>query len=271
MTWYSDLEGQALKIAQTDMSPLRVVAGPGTGKSFALKRRVARLLEEGAEARRILGLTFTRNAAANLVDDLRNLGVEGCEYIQAGTLHAYCYGLLSKKHVFDFLGRIPRPIIFFNKSGVMQYEGAPLLQDIRNYGEFGNKREGTKRIRAFEAAWARLQSDSPGWPFDAIDKEFQKILIDWFTFHGAILIGELVPLALQYLRDNPEAPELKSFDHVLVDEYQDLNKAEQVLIDSLCNTSSQTVVGDPDQSIYSFRYANPEGIMTFPDSHPGNP
>ena len=108
-------------------------------------------------------LTFTRNAAASLVDDLCDLGVEGCERIRAGTLHGYCYGLLSKQEVFDYLGRTPRPLIYFNKSGVMQFEGSPLLQDLCAGGGFGGKRDCTKRIRAFEAAWARLQSDEPGW------------------------------------------------------------------------------------------------------------
>ena len=60
----------ARDIAATDDSPLRVIAGPGTGKSFALKRRVARLLEEGADPTRIFAVTFTRNAAAILVKDL---------------------------------------------------------------------------------------------------------------------------------------------------------------------------------------------------------
>ena len=128
MAWNTGLEGSVLNIARTNDSPLRVVAGPGTGKSFALKRRVARLLEEGAKPSRISVLTFARNAAASLVDDLCDLGVEGCERIRAGTLHGYCYGLLSKQEVFDCLGRTPRSLIYFNKSGVMQFEASPLLQ-----------------------------------------------------------------------------------------------------------------------------------------------
>jgi superfamily I DNA/RNA helicase len=151
----------------------------------------------------------------------------------------------------------------------MQFEGAPLLQDLCSGRAFGGKRECTKRIRAFEAAWARLQSDEPGWAMEPVDHAFHDDLVDWLTFHNSILIGELIPLALQFLRDNPAAPELSSFDHVLVDEYQDLNKAEQVLIDLLSETSSQTLVGDPDQSIYSFRHAHPLGIIDFAATHPG--
>jgi superfamily I DNA/RNA helicase len=86
MVWNDDLAGTALSIASTNNTPLRVMAGPGTGKSFAMKRRVARLLESGADARRILAATFTRTAAASLVDDLLNLNVPNCENVRAGTL-----------------------------------------------------------------------------------------------------------------------------------------------------------------------------------------
>jgi DNA helicase-2/ATP-dependent DNA helicase PcrA len=85
MAWDDGLVGTARDIAATDRTPLRVMAGPGTGKSFAMKRRAARLLEEGQNPRRILAITFTRTAAASLVKDLRDLGVPGSENIRAGT------------------------------------------------------------------------------------------------------------------------------------------------------------------------------------------
>ena len=83
-----------------------------------------------------------------------------------------------------------------------------------------------------------------------------------------MLIGELVPETLRYLRDNPASPYRIVFDHVLVDEYQDLNRAEQVLLDILSEVGTLTVIGDEDQSIYSFKYAHPEGIATFDQDHP---
>jgi len=70
MPWNDGLVGTALQIASSNDSPLRVMAGPGTGKSFAMKRRIARLLEEQIDPKRILAVTFTRNAAASVVDDL---------------------------------------------------------------------------------------------------------------------------------------------------------------------------------------------------------
>lgn len=233
MAWNDGLEGVALTIAGIEASPLRVMAGPGTGKSFAMKRRVARLLEAAADPKRILAVTFTRNAADSLVKDLGALGIEGCDEIRAGTLHAFCFWVLRQQHVFDYLGRVARPLISFTSSGVLQYEGGVLLDDLVTAGNFGHKRDCTKRIRAFEAAWARLQSQVPGWPPDAVDKAFHNELLRWLRFHRAMLIGELVPEALRFLRNNPASWVLSAFDHVIVDEYQDLNRAEQELIDLL--------------------------------------
>ncbi len=267
MPWNDGLTGTALQIASTNETPLRVMAGPGTGKSFAMKRRVARLLEENADPRRILAVTFTRNAAASVVEDLANLGVEGSDKIHAKTLHAYCFGLLGQQEVFDFLGRVARPIVTFSKSGVLQFEGKVLLDDLASEADFGTKRDCTKKIRAFEAAWARLQSEEPGWPNDPVDQAFQQALLNWLTFHRAMLIGELVPEALRFLRNNPACEARTAFDHVIVDEYQDLNRAEQDLIDLLADNGTTAIVGDVDQSIYRFRHANPEGIETFDDTH----
>ena len=77
MAWNRGLKGKALSIAATGCKYMRVMAGPGTGKTFAMKRRVARLLEEGVQASRLLVVTFTRVAAGSLVKELRELGVEG--------------------------------------------------------------------------------------------------------------------------------------------------------------------------------------------------
>lgn len=268
MSWDDGLTGTARNIAATNENPLRVMAGPGTGKSFAMKRRVARLLETGQEPSRVLAVTFTRNAASSLESDLHALGIANCKKLRIGTLHAFCFGLLSQQEVFNYLGRVPRPVVTFAKSGVLQFEGGVMLDDLIAAGAFGPKRDCTRRIRAFEAAWARLQSEVPGWPQDQVDRQFQAALISWLRFHRAILIGELVPEALRFLRNNPAATACSAFDHVIVDEYQDLNKAEQDLIDLLAGQGSTAVVGDVDQSIYRFRHANPEGIEGFQQQHP---
>ncbi len=259
--WDKGLEGNARAIASTQASPLRVLAGPGTGKTFSLMRRVARLLQDtDVNPRKILVCTFTRAAAIDLQQELVNLGVEGSSQVWAGTLHSLCYNILSHVGALEQTQRTPRPLL--------EFEAKFLRIDLDN-PNFGTVNQREKRIKAFSAAWARLQSDDPLWPKDIVDKTFHKELIRWLTNHNAMLIGELVPITLQFLRDNPESEYHSKFDHVIIDEYQDLNKSEQVLLDTLADFGTISVIGDEDQSIYSFKYAHPEGISEFDHTHEG--
>src|SRR6185436_12448826 len=98
------------------------------------------------------------------------------------------------------------------------------------------------KIRASEAAWATLQTDNPGHPKYTLDKRFQIALVKWLQSHGAMLVGEVVPLTLQFVTSNRALPSIPKFTHVYVDEYQDLNKAEQVLVELLAEQSELTVV-----------------------------
>jgi DNA helicase II / ATP-dependent DNA helicase PcrA len=259
MPWNSDLDPKspAYAIAAATERFVRVVAGPGTGKSFAMKRRVARLLEQGAKPKRILPVTFTNVAAEDLQREMLLVGVPGCEDIRGATLHSLCLRILSRQNVLDSLGRIPRPL--------NRFEIEPLLYDLP--ASYGDKRARNKRIRAYEAAWARLQHDEPGYPPTPEDQAFEIELIDWLKFHGGMLIGEIIPYTYQYLKDNPAAPERNLYDHVLVDEYQDLNKAEQGVIDLLTTEAHLCIVGDDDQSLYSFKFAHPAGIREFQATH----
>jgi DNA helicase II / ATP-dependent DNA helicase PcrA len=143
----------------------------------------------------------------------------------------------------------------------------PLLYDLSD--NFGNKRQREKRIRAYEAAWARLQHELPGFARTPADRAFEGALIGWLRFHEGMLIGEIIPELYRYLRNNPAAPERSLYEHVLVDEYQDLNKAEQAVVDLLTGDAALCIVGDDDQSLYSFKHAHPAGIRTFIDSHRG--
>jgi len=262
MPWNANLDPAtpAYGIAADEARYVRVVAGPGTGKSFALKRRVARLLEAGTDPRRILPVTFTTVAAEDLQREMMQIGVPGCEQMRGSTLHALGMKMLCRKNVLEATGRIARPL--------NRFEVEPFLHDLK--GTFGNKRQIEKRIRAYEAAWARLQQEEPGYAQDQADLDFERELIGWLRFLEGMLVGEIIPQLYQYLRNNPGAPELAFYSHILVDEYQDLNKAEQAVIDLLAQSAHLCIVGDDDQSLYSFKFAHPAGIRSFADSHTGS-
>jgi superfamily I DNA/RNA helicase len=220
-------------------------------------RRIARLLETGTAPDKILAVTFTRTAANDLVEKLGALGVPGAHQVAAKTLHSLSFGILSRASVFQILGRTARPL--------MDYERDTLVCDLQD--QFGGKRAVNALIEAFEAYWARLQHQQPGFPNNPVEQAFSHALRDWLVFHQAMLIGEVVPLALDFVTHNPLHPDIPRFDHVLADEYQDLNRADQALIDAIAGNALVSVVGDEDQSIYGFRNAHPEGIVEYPTTH----
>jgi DNA helicase II / ATP-dependent DNA helicase PcrA len=258
MAWNDDLTGVHLTIAGHVGPFLRVVAGPGTGKTFALMRRVARLIENGVGPGNILAVTFTRTSARDLVDQLQRLRIPGAEQVVARTLHSLSFSILHHSAVFEVTARHPRVLL--------GHERDMLVCDLK--AAFGGKRKVEELTKAFEAYWAKLQHEQPGFPSDPVEQRFDRALRDWLRFHGAMLVGELIPLAYRFIVDNPLSPSIPRYSRILVDEYQDLNRADQGLIDALAlPTSEVTVVGDEDQSIYGFRYAHPEGITQYDRTH----
>ncbi len=252
MPWSEGLapDSQAYAIAASENARIRVVAGPGTGKSFAMKRRVARLLESGVAPRAVLPVTFTRVAAEDLHRELVGMGVPGCDQLRGTTLHSLAMRILMRNHVLASTGRTARPL--------NDFELKPLVCDLKE--SHGGKRAVERLRHAYEAAWARLQHEQPGYVAAPADAAFQADLLSWLEFHQAMLIGEVIPQLYIYLRNNPAAPERSEFEHILVDEYQDLNKVEQSVINYLSDAAHVTIVGDDDQSIYSFKSAHPDGI-----------
>jgi superfamily I DNA/RNA helicase len=203
-------------------------------------------------------VTFTRTAAQDLKHEIHAVGVPGANEVLAKTLHSYCFGLLNSRDIIESTGRHPRP--------VLDFEQKPMLYDLGS--GFGNIRDKQRRLKAFEAAWARLQSEEPGYPTNETDRLFAQGIQRWLLLHQAMLFGEMIIETYHYLNNNPAAVERNLFDHILVDEYQDLNKAEQSVIDLLSSNCALAIIGDDDQSIYSFKHAHPEGIRDFSQAHP---
>ena len=253
MAWNDNLipGSRTYEIAASAHPRVRVLAGPGTDKSFAMKRRVARILEvEQVLPQAILAVTFTRVAAEDLHRELVSLGVPGAEHLGGRTLHGLAMTILMRNHVLQTLGRRPRPL--------NNFELEPLLSDLSK--AHGKKSVRKKLIKAYGAAWARLQTQEPGFTREPAEQAFVDELVGWLTIHEAMLLDEIVPHLYQYLISNPGAQEHFEFSHVLIDEYQDLNRAEQVVLQLLGTQGAICVIGDDDQSIYSFKHAHPDGI-----------
>src|SRR6266850_8140272 len=141
MAWDSGLEGVHRSVAADAGVSLHVLAGPGTGKTFAMMRRVARLLETGVTPERILAVSFTRTAARDLREQLTTLGVAGSDGVRATTLHSLCFSVLGKQEVFEVTHRSPRPLLAFERDC--------LEADLAHL--FGGLRSTRQLLAAYEA------------------------------------------------------------------------------------------------------------------------
>jgi len=260
MPWDDDIDKgtPAFNLAATGSHTVRAVAGPGSGKSFAIKRRVARLLEAGMQPDEILAITFTRTAAQDLKREISSLGIVGADEVHSRTLHSHALKILMQADVLERTGRKPRMVI--------EHEIAPALRDI-DKPEFEGVKEKKKLLDAYLAAWACLQTDTPGFVKDKTQEAFENDFIAWLSEHEGILVGEVVPVAIDFLRNNPASQEIGKYKAILVDEYQDLNRSEQEFIRLIRGDSDIVIVGDDDQSIYGFKFAHPEGIQEIDKLH----
>ena len=261
MTWSDELDpsSKAYQIASSKAEKICLIAGPGTGKSYSMKRRIARLLEDGVDPEKILAVTFTNVAANDMHQELVSMSVTGANRLKARTLHSLAFGILCRNHVFTTTGRVPRPL--------SEFELDPLMADLLVHG---GKRKIKKMINAFGAAWLNLVDVH----LDEVSNDelniFAEDLKSWLIFHRGMLIDEIIPETRNYLKRNPAAEERCKFKHILVDEYQDLNKAEQELLTFLADEAHVCIIGDDDQSIYSFKHAHPSGIQDWMESNPSH-
>jgi len=269
--------GEELNPAQREAvthadGPLLVVAGAGTGKTRTLACRVAYLIEQGVRPERILLLTFTRRAAAEMLQRAEQIGRLRCSgRVWGGTFHAVGNRLL----------RIYGPSVGLSPDFTVMDEAdaADLMNLLR--GELGltktekrfpqkhtlvgihsrmvNAEEDLGRVLAAHYPWCRADHTALQDVFDAYDRrkreqnvfDYDDLLLMWRALCSAPGVGGAVA---------------DRFEHVLVDEYQDTNVVQaQILRGMRKRFENIMVVGDDAQSIYSFRAATVRNILDFPE------
>jgi DNA helicase-2/ATP-dependent DNA helicase PcrA len=239
--WLGGISGQFLPpLIESDDPLICVIAGPGSGKTTGIKRRVQRLVQgKGVQADRIFVGTFTRAIAGELQAALG-------EEIRVSTLHALARRLLQENPAA--LGSRKLRFLLGFEEDAMLYDVGVALPGT------GNQVERRRLLNRTQSA----QSERTALP----DAKFAGQVEEWLIRHGGMLIGEVVPLAAQAL----EAHDIPTgqFDEVIIDEYQDLTALEQHMVEHVWSRrGSLIVLGDDDQSIYSFRFNHPEGLSDF--------
>lgn len=275
--------------------PLLVLAGPGTGKTTTLVESVAARVNRGADPARILVLTFSRKAAVELRDRMAaRLGA--ARGPQATTFHSYCYALVRAHQDADLFADPLRLLsgpeqdvtvrdllagqLDLEKAGLAHVRWPDELRACLTTRGFADEvRAVLARSRELGlgpdalAAFAR-RTGRPDWSAAA---QFLAEYLDVLDAQGVLDYAELVHRAV-LLAERPEvsAQLAGAYDAVYVDEYQDTDPAQVRLLHALAGNrgrgtdagGGRTLVafGDPDQSIYTFRGADVNGILEFPDT-----
>jgi DNA helicase II / ATP-dependent DNA helicase PcrA len=258
--------------AEDAAKTVRLVAGPGTGKSSSIEQRVCWLLAQGIAPGRIFVISFTRASAKDLRERIKRYceaqGQPNASGVQVSTLHALALRTLRRA---GLLARYPvDPLVLDD------WELANIYDP-----EFGvNSRIASKRRRAqiryfHEAYWSTGLTSPPNYlPPNPPISEHESTLFRNFhrptsQIYSCVLPGEIVRQCVREMNaGNIEPVQLLQIEHLIVDEFQDLNPMDLDFVDGAVTQGATVfIAGDDDQSIYSFRFADPSGLQTFPSRH----
>ncbi|MFE7840874.1 ATP-dependent helicase [Streptomyces sp. NPDC057474] len=282
------LDAEQRGVVDHETGPLLVLAGPGTGKTTTLVESVAARVARGANPARVLVLTFSRKAAVELRDRMA-LRMGAARAPQATTFHSFCYALVRAHQDSDLFVE-PLRLLSGPEQDVAVREllaGQPDLERLglahvrwpdelraclttRGFADevravLARSRElglAPEDLRAFAARIGR-----PDW---LAASAFLAEYLDVLDLQGVLDYAELVHRAV-LLAGRPGVAErlAAQYDAVYVDEYQDTDPAQVRLLRALAGGGRTLVAfGDPDQSIYTFRGADVNGILEFPAAFP---
>jgi len=245
-----------------------VLAGPGSGKTRVLTRRLAYLVERRAvPAYDIIAVTFTNKAAREMENRVVNMVQQNLEGIWLGTFHAMCARLLRRES--NYLPYQSNFVIFDSDDQENLIKRA--MREL-------NIDDKTHRPAGVHAAISAAKNDlqlpddmSISTYRDEVVKRVYTRYQELLTVNNAVDFDDLLMVAARLLQEHPGVAEryARRFQHVLVDEFQDTNLAQYELLKQLAEKHRNIcVVGDPDQSIYSWRSADLRNILNFEKDYP---
>lgn len=224
-----------------------VLAGPGTGKTRTLVFRIVRLLEQGVSPARITAVTFTNRAAREMRERLeKQVGKKTARRLQIGTFHAVCLSLLEGWGI---------PVRLLDEGGALA-----LAEEAKGEtGWAGPARELLEAVAAGKrgkpAADKKLLAAC-----EAVEEKRRQL--------GALDYDDLLLETLRLLEEGKPLP--AAFSRLLVDEFQDIDEVQYRLIRAWSRGGEELfVIGDPDQSIYGFRGADPRCFARLAEDRPG--
>ncbi len=247
--------------------PLLILAGPGSGKTRVVTQRIARLIGRGVAGQWILALTFTNKAADEMRQRVEKMVPASGVWI--GTFHRFCARLL-RRHA-EIVGLAANYTILDTSDSQLLLQRAIEL-DSRSLGMFSIHDIGRAigQAKSFGVTADAFQARS-GSPIGELVSRIYPLYQRQLQTANAVDFDDLLLHTVTILR---ECPEIRSgydnqYRYVMVDEYQDTNIAQYGLVRMLnVDYPNVAVTGDPDQSIYGWRGANVENILSFERDYP---
>ncbi len=254
----------------TIAGPLLILAGPGSGKTRVIAHRIAYLVDViGVAPWRILSVTFTNKAAREMRSRVAGHLQEAAADLMLGTFHSICARLLRTEA--DRIG-LNRSFNIFDDSDQMSLMKRACEQSNVDTKRFKERAilsaiSHAKSELVSPETYAREARDYFGEVVARVYARYQELLIE----NGALDFDDLIVRAVEMLQNNEEVrgKYQERFLHVLVDEFQDTNIAQYQLARLFAAKHPNIcVVGDPDQSIYSWRSADIRNILNFERDYP---
>ncbi|MBS4167705.1 UvrD-helicase domain-containing protein [Parachlamydia sp. AcF125] len=263
------LNAQQIRAVQALEGPFLVLAGAGSGKTRVVTQRIAHLIEEGISPSQILAVTFTNKAASEMQNRVKELTLHS---VLISTFHSLGARILRESiHAFPHYSR-----------NFVIYDEEDVLKVIKNCMEelhITDKKIEPKTFKhLISQAKNALKTPEQINDFDAESKAelyFQKVYAAYqsrMSEYNALDFDDLLFLTVRLFREHPEvlAYYQNRWQFLLIDEYQDTNDAQYAMVAHLVEkTHNLFVVGDPDQSIYSWRGAKIHNILNFEKDFPG--
>ncbi len=245
--------------------PLVVVAGAGSGKTRVLTHRIAHLIDSGVNPMQILAITFTNKAADEMRHRVIDLVGPGGKQMWVSTFHAACVRILRANA--DRLG-FPRNFSIYDSD-----DSKRLITNVIRDFDLDPKRFPAKQVQSRISLWKNeLITPSRASGLDLSNPAYEKIAEIYADYQrrmqtaGAMDFDDLLTFTVKLFAEFPDVLESyrDRFQHILVDEYQDTNVAQNEIILMLAGVHGNVcIVGDQDQSVYAFRGADTRNLDDF--------
>ncbi|MQG11741.1 MAG: hypothetical protein FI716_09580, partial [SAR202 cluster bacterium] len=256
---------------ETVDGPLLIVAGPGSGKTRVITHRIAYLVREyGVSPYNILAMTFTNKAAKEMRERLDRLVGSRSDSLTVGTFHSFCARLLRIDG--HHLG------LDSNYSIYDADDQATIIKQSMELADIDPKRNPPRAVLSTISNAKNMMWDSQTMAKNAVDNYFEETCArvyhhyeEILTRNNALDFDDLLMKSVQLLREFPEVRKKYNdrYQYIMVDEFQDTNITQYQLARFLGETHQNVcVVGDPDQSIYSWRSADIRNILSFQQDYP---